>query len=977
LMSKKIIARHVLFFSLLSIAIGKESQFLSNIRQLTFEGRRTGEGYFGPSGKLMVFQSEREPNNPFYQIYLMDLETGDLERISPGYGKTTCSWIHPNRRQVLFASTHGDPEAQNKQKEELEFRASGKERRYSWDYDEKFELYLYDRKSKNYRQLTNATGYDAEGAISPDGNWVVFSSNRLAYSKPISDVDRKIFETDKSFMIDIYRMRTDGTDLQQLTDIRGYDGGPFFSQNGKKICWRRFSEDGATAEIFTMNSDGSNQKQITDMGAMSWAPFFHPLGEYLIYATNIHGFGNFELYLVSTNGGPPVRVTQSDHFDGLPVFSPDGLTLAWTSQRNAEKQSQIFIGEWNHDAALKALKDGVIGKKEKNSTTDNLPKSTRIPEILASDIRQYVEDLASPEFEGRMTGTEGEQKATKYIAEEFQSLGLEPAGENSTYFQQFNFTAGMEIEKSSMLKLDGPLKALRKLSPKINTDWRPVTWSATGETPLKQVVWGNYGIVAPEANGFSEYDSFVHLDVKDKWVMVLRYMPEEISPEHRQHLSRYSSLRYKAMTLRDKGAAGMIVISGPKSGVKEQLIPIRFDASSSAASLPVISITDQMAELLLCPKRGEDCKSLKKLQETLDDGSVQMGFPTSFQLSTRIELKKEKRTGRNVLAVLKSDFPNNEPALIVGGHVDHLGKEGGSSSLAREDEKGKIHFGADDNASGVASTLEMAEWLVEQKKQGKLAMKRDIIFAAWSGEELGLLGSAHYVDQLAAANHSNDLSSQFAAYLNMDMVGRYRDALVVNGVGSSSIWRREIERRNAPIGLRLALKEDSYLPTDATSFYMKNVPILSVFTGSHGEYHSPRDTPDLLNYEGMEKITKFLSLIARELAIKVEEPDYLEPKKPQKQSARAGLRAYLGTIPDYSEGSVPGLKISGVAKGGPADKAGLTGGDIIVELAGRKIENIYDYTYAIDAVKIGQKTSIVVFRDNNKIELEIVPGSRE
>ena len=976
-MLKKFLITQSFVFVFFSIVFGEEEQFLSNIRQLTFEGRRAGEGYFGPNGNLMVLQSERETDNPFYQIYLMDFETGDVERISPGYGKTTCSWIHPNQQEVLFSSTHSNPEARNKQKEELAFRASGKERRYSWDYDENFELYLYDRKSKNYRQLTNAIGYDAEAAISPDGNWIVFSSNRLAYSKPMLDVDRKIFENDKAFMMDIYKMRTDGTNLQQLTDSRGYDGGPFFSQDGKRICWRRFSEDGATAEIFTMNADGSNQMQITEMGAMSWAPFFHPSGEYLIYSTNIQGFGNFELYLVSANGGLPVRVTQTDRFDGLPAFSPDGQTLAWTSQRTATSQSQIFLGQWNHDAALKTLKEGRAETKENTFTTNKPSKPARALEILAADMREHVEALASPGFEGRMTGTTGEQKATQYVADEFRRLGLEPAGQNSTYFQQFNFTAGMEIEKSSTLKLDGPRKALRKINPKTNTDWRPVTWSATGETPLKQVVWGNYGIVAPEANGFSEYDSFVHLDVKDKWVMVLRYMPEEISPEYRQHLSRYSSLRYKAMTLRDKGATGMIVVSGPQSGVKEQLIPIQFDASASAASLPVISVTDEMAELLLCPKRGKDCKPLKKLQETLDDGSVQMGFPTSFQLSAQIDLKKEKRTGRNVLGVLKSNLPNNEPPLIVGGHVDHLGKEGGSSSLAREEEKGKIHFGADDNASGVASTLEMAEWLVGQKQQGKLEMKRDILFGAWSGEELGLLGSAYYVDQLAAANHSNDLSNQIAAYLNMDMVGRYKDALVVNGVGSSSIWRREIERRNAPIGLRLVLKEDSYLPTDATSFYMKKVPILSVFTGSHSEYHSPRDTPDLLNYEGMEKITKFLSLIARELAISVEEPDYLEPQKPQEQTARAGLRAYLGTIPDYGEGSVPGLKISGVSKGGPAEKAGLTAGDIIVELAGRKIENIYDYTYAIDAVKIGQTTSIVVVRDNNKIELEIVPGSRE
>ena len=276
---------------------------------------------------------------------------------------------------------------------------------------------------------------------------------------------------------------------------------------------------------------------------------------------------------MSTNGGTPVRVTQTDRFDGLPAFSPDGQTLAWTSQRTVDNQSQIFLGQWNHDAALKILKEGDLETKEKTVITNKPPKSVGTPEILAADMRQHVETLASPHFEGRMTGTTGEQKATQYVAEEFQRLGLEPAGENSTYFQKFNFTAGMEIEKSSTLKLNGPRKALRKFNLKINTDWRPVTWSATGETPLKQVVWGNYGIVAPEANGFGEYDSFVHLDVKDKWVMVLRYMPEEISPEHRQHLSRYSSLRYKAMTLRDKGAAGMIVISGPQSGVKEQLTP--------------------------------------------------------------------------------------------------------------------------------------------------------------------------------------------------------------------------------------------------------------------------------------------------------------------------------------------------------------------------------------------------------------------
>ena len=387
-MLKKFLTTQSLIFFFFSIVFGEEAQFLSNVRQLTFEGRRAGEGYFGSSGNLMVLQSEREADNPFYQIYLMDFETGDVERISPGYGKTTCSWIHPNQQEVLFASTHGDPEARSKQKKEFELRASGKERRYSWDYDEAFELYLYDRKSKNYNQLTNAIGYDAEGAISPDGNWIVFSSNRLAYSKPLSVADKKIFKVDKAFMIDIYRMKMDGSNLQQLTDSRGYDGGPFFSHNGEKICWRRFSEDGVTAEIFTMNADGSNQMQITEMGAMSWAPFFHPSGEYLIYATNIHGFGNFELYLVSANGGLPVRVTQTDRFDGLPAFSPDGETLAWTSQRTGNKQSQIFLGEWNHRAALEILNEDGVDEKEKIKTTTEQLKPMGSPAITAADLRR-------------------------------------------------------------------------------------------------------------------------------------------------------------------------------------------------------------------------------------------------------------------------------------------------------------------------------------------------------------------------------------------------------------------------------------------------------------------------------------------------------------------------------------------------------------------------------------------------------------
>ena len=266
---------------------------------------------------------------PFYQIYTLDMETGDITRISPGTGKTTCAWIHPDGGRVLFASTHGDPEAKAKQEQELSDRAEGKERRYSWDYDPTYELYAYDSKKDSYTQLTDALGYDAEGAYSPDGSQIVFASNRLAYSSELSEEDEKILAYDQSLFMDIYIMDSDGSNVKQLTDVRGYDGGPFFSADGKKICWRRFSEDGVTAEIYTMNTDGTDQKQLTNLGAMSWAPFFHPSGDYLVFATNKHGFENFELYMVDAEGErEPVRVTESDGFDGLASFRhPTAINL--------------------------------------------------------------------------------------------------------------------------------------------------------------------------------------------------------------------------------------------------------------------------------------------------------------------------------------------------------------------------------------------------------------------------------------------------------------------------------------------------------------------------------------------------------------------------------------------------------------------------------------------------------------------------
>jgi len=334
-----------------------EGAFLDRVRRLTIEGRRAGEGYWSPDGRQLVFQSEREPGNPFYQIYLMDLTTGDVARVSPGLGKTTCSFIQPGTGNILFGSTHHDPRSEALQAEELAFRESGQERRYSWDYDPEMELWVWRSADGTLQRLTHARGYDAEASYSPDGRWIVFTSTRQAYDRALTEKERAQLELDPSHFGEIYIMPADGSaEPHRLTDVPGYDGGPFFSPDGTRIIWRRFDEAGLIADIWTMDLDGGDPRQLTDFGAMSWAPYIHPSGEYVIFASNKLGFENFELFLVDIDGTrEPVRVTYSDGFDGLPVPSPDGARLAWTTNRGGGREGQIYLAEWNHAHALAAL----------------------------------------------------------------------------------------------------------------------------------------------------------------------------------------------------------------------------------------------------------------------------------------------------------------------------------------------------------------------------------------------------------------------------------------------------------------------------------------------------------------------------------------------------------------------------------------------------------------------------------------------
>ena len=509
----------------------------------------------------------------------------------------------------------------------------------------------------------------------------------------------------------------------------------------------------------------------------------------------------------------------------------------------------------------------------------------------------------------------------------------------------------------------------------VDRDWRPLAFSRTGTVGPAEVVFAGYGIVAPASGRFPAYDSYAKLDVKDKWVAVFRYMPEDVPPEYRQHLSHYFELRYKAMLARDKGARGLILVSGPNAKVKDQLVKLTFDTALAGSSLGAISVTDRTAgHILRCGGKG-----LKQLQDALDRGEQVEGFACKgTRLTAVIGMQQERRTGRNVLARLAAGKQAVAQTVVIGAHVDHIGRGTGFDSLARPEEQGKIHYGADDNASGVAALLDIARALTQQKAQGGIKLQRDVLFAAWSGEELGLLGSSHFVRKLGEGMATAEpLRSRIAAYLNMDMIGRLDKALYLQGVGSSPVWLGEIERHNVALGLPAVPQTETYLPTDATSFYLKGVPVLNAFTGAHADYNTPRDTAEKLNYDGAARITQLMGAMTLALATRERPPDYIATAKPAGSPSRRNLRAYLGTIPEYGQSSVKGVKLTGVADGGPAAQAGLLAGDVIIELAGRKIESLYDYTYALNAVKVGQPVKITVLRGAEPVSVTVIPASRD
>ena len=578
----------------------------------------------------------------------------------------------------------------------------------------------------------------------------------------------------------------------------------------------------------------------------------------------------------------------------------------------------------------------------------------------ASRTRPHVTTLASDQFEGRQAGSAGERMAGEYIKTQLLRIGAKPLPGRTDLFIPFEFTGGSHDGGTtlSVARPGGPTATFRG-APSVQA----LSFSDDAEVTAP-VVFAGYGLVVPESQGVG-YDSYAALDVKDKVVVVLRYFPEDAEPRLRAVLARYADLRYKAQAARQRGAKALLVLTGPRSPNAGTVVPMTFDTALAGSGISAASGGADVAAAIFA---GAE-KTLPAVQQELDSGHPHVAgltLPSTVTIHTAVV--REKRTGRNVVAYLPATSAAvlAKPWILIGAHYDHLGHGDGATSLAAKDEVGGIHHGADDNASGSAAVMALGESL------SALPRDRNLILALWSAEEIGLIGSNAFVTTPPVP------IDQIAAAINFDMVGRMRDnKLVAQATGTSPVWARALERANVAAEFDLTVQPDPYQPTDIATFNQAGVPSLSFTTGSHPDYHKPSDTADKINYEDLDRIVDLAVAIVRATSSTREPPQFTKVDQPASRGGSvAGLRLTTGTIPDYAS-EAKGLLLGGVVGGGPADQAGLMRGDLVIEIAGQTIANIYDYTYALELLKINQPVKVVYTRGGTRRETMLTPGARK
>jgi hypothetical protein len=594
-------------------------------------------------------------------------------------------------------------------------------------------------------------------------------------------------------------------------------------------------------------------------------------------------------------------------------------------------------------------------------------------------MRKDVFFLAGPECEGRGVETAGIEKAAAYVAAAFKEAGLRPAMKDGSYFQPFTITESVKLGKPTSVSLLGP--GQKQLELAAGTDYNPMGFSPTSKASGGLAFVG-YGITAPDL----KYDDYAGIDVAGKFVVMIRRTPRASETGEKRfdttrpgaEQSEYAPFAAKIENAAAHKAVGVIIVNDSGSVGTNDPLPqfANHSVGTTPAPFPVLFVKRAVIDGVVS---GGAIRSVGDL-ETLIDKDLK---PRSFLIpgwscDAQVTVDRKEFTAKNIVGVLEGAGPLADETVVIGAHYDHVGY-GTFGSLGGAAARGKIHYGADDNASGTTTLMELARRFGAMKdRQG-----RRLVFIAFSGEERGLYGSIHYCKEPLFP------LSKTAAMINLDMVGRtkpvpsdwlglapHQDRLVVYGTGTAEGFARLVQETGEQADFKLSTLAAGTGPSDHDSFYRKKVPVLFLYTGTHGEYHRPTDVPELINVPGMKKVADFVERLVKHLATE-EKPKFQATKDPwrdpteSKTSRPQGPR--IGFRPGNYESEDGGVLVEGVTPGGPAEKGGVKDGDVIVEIGGKPVKNIGGYMTAMSTQKAGMAVNVVVLRKGQKVSLKVTP----
>ncbi|MBE0655380.1 MAG: M20/M25/M40 family metallo-hydrolase [Bacteroidales bacterium] len=561
-----------------------------------------------------------------------------------------------------------------------------------------------------------------------------------------------------------------------------------------------------------------------------------------------------------------------------------------------------------------------------------------MPEITAGELRDHVGYLASDALKGRYPGTPEDSLLNIYISREFRSYGIKPFDGN--YIQRFTFLSGISPSPENQMQFEENVFVQEK-------DFYPFSFSGSGEI-TSEIVIGGYGFdfqtVDYERNDYSS------IDPKGKWILIFRG-----EPENHPALIERSRDRDKAMLAAERGAVGVLLVSGEEFTANDEL-PLNL-SHEPEISIPVLAITRKAAGKLI-EKTGISLHDLEIKSKT---ANPEIYIP-DLLLQARIEIEKIHASTANVMGFLEGKNSSLNEWIVIGAHHDHLGM-GGPGSSSRAPDTLAVHTGADDNASGVAALLELAEYFSAKQNRPQ----RNLLFVTFGAEEKGLLGSRYFT-----SNPPLDLSS-ISAMVNLDMMGRMKadSSLQIGGVGTSVSGKDIIELVNKDFNLNLSLSDAGYGPSDHASFYTRDIPVFFLSTGAHSDYHTPMDNADLINYHGLDLGAKFTAKLIQNIDMEEGKLAFREAGPRTNTSRSFRNKITLGIMPDVSGEGRDGMTVLAVTPGKPADLGGMHKGDIITSIEGKNISNVYDYMYRLNELKPGERIVVTVKRNSISLDLLI------